>query len=805
MVQRAWRNVLGSARLVAELLLIVAACEVVVMWLLPSLAPGLTAWQDAFLDALVLSVMAAPLVTWRAHRMAHRVSGPAAAADAPSAAYGRSLPLLVFVLGTGLSVWLAWGLYGQAQHAANARFEQVADSLQDTVQARFDRAADGLHDIRSASVLAGHVLSHQELRTWVATRNLRREFPGLVALSLVRPVPRPEQPAYEARMRALGSPTFEVRTSGQAPMLYVVDAIAPLAPNQQAMGFDVGSEPARKEALQRAIDTGEAALSAQVHLVQLGQPQAAFLYVLPLYKPGLPVATAAQRRAALEALVSAPILAGDLLDGLDLSLTTQAQYALYDVSGGQTPVLLAQSAPGKKGEQVRAQPQFASNHAITVGGRTLALRIRSTPAFDVDNGYVMAVWLVLLGVLLSAMAAVSVWLMNSGRERARQLAQAMTADLQAAQAQLRAHSQQMSAIFSLSPDAFVSFDMAGCVSYISPAWTRLTGLSSQGLLGLGEDRFSQRLFECATRGQSVQSLDALKQATPPVEGLAGDGAEPARVVVEMKPPARRMLEMRLSRSEGGAVSQVLYVRDVTIETEVDQMKSAFLSMAAHELRTPMASIFGFTELLLTRELTPDKQKDLLGRIYRQSEAMKAIIDELLDLARIESRQGKDFSFGACNLAELLDEVIRDFKLPAQRQAPCTDWPDQPIMVWVDRQKMQQAVLNVLSNAYKYSPQGGDVQVRIVMDVRQGKPHVGVAIQDQGMGLAPDQLARVGERFYRADKSGNIPGTGLGVAIVKEILELMGGHMALHSEPGQGSTFTLWLSRMDEQVVLDDRR
>jgi len=107
---------------------------------------------------------------------------------------------------------------------------------------------------------------------------------------------------------------------------------------------------------------------------------------------------------------------------------------------------------------------------------------------------------------------------------------------------------------------------------------------------------------------------------------------------------------------------------------------------------------------------------------------------------------------------------------------------------------------VLSNAYKYSPQGGDVRVRILTAHRQGKPHVGVEIQDEGMGLAPDQLARIGERFYRADKSGNIPGTGLGVAIVKEIMELMAGHLALLSTPGQGTTFTLWLPLMEDLSV-----
>ncbi len=798
MIHRAWRNVLGSARLVVELLLIVAICEVVVMFLLPSLAPGLTAWQDALLDALVLSVMAAPLVTWRAHRMVPRVASARVLA-APSQAHVRVLPWLVFVLGIGLSVWLAWGLHRQAQHAAYARFEQVADSLQGTVQGRFDRAADGLRDIASATTLMGHALDRGELSAWVKTRNLGREYPGLLALSLIKPIPRAALPAYEAQVQAQGFPGFKVRTAGQAPVMYVIDAIEPLAPNRLALGFDVSSEPTRQEALQRAIDTGEATLSGQVHLVQIGHPRPAFLYFLPLYKPGWPVATVAQRRAALEALVSAPILLDGLLDGLDPSLLYQAQYALYDVSGGRAAVLFVSSTPQAPMGKRAPAPQFASNHAVSVGGRTLALRIQSTTAFDIDNGYVMAVWLVLLGVLLSGMAAVSVWLMNTGRVWARQMAQTMTADLQAAQAQLRAHTQQMSAIFSLSPDAFVSFDMAGCVSYISPAWASLTGLSSQALLSQTEAAFSAHLFERAVPGQPIHGLDALKQASP-ADGEVRDHADATRVVVEMRPPARRMLEMRLSRSEGGAVSQVLHVRDVTIETEVGQMKSAFLSMAAHELRTPMASIFGFTELLLTRELSPDKQRDLLSRIYRQSEGMTAIINELLDLARIDARQGKDLSFNACDLSELLEEVIRDFKFPAQRQAPFTDWPAQPIMVWVDRQKMQQAVLNVLSNAYKYSPQGGDVRVRILTAHRQGKPHVGVEIQDEGMGLAPDQLARIGERFYRADKSGNIPGTGLGVAIVKEIMELMAGHLALLSTPGQGTTFTLWLPLMEDLSV-----
>lgn len=356
-------------------------------------------------------------------------------------------------------------------------------------------------------------------------------------------------------------------------------------------------------------------------------------------------------------------------------------------------------------------------------------------------------------------------------------------DRKMAQAQIKEHSEQMAAIFSLSPDGFVSFDAQGRVSYVSPAFSTLTSLPQAVLLGLDEAAFSQRLFEHAVEGQAVGSIDDVRHHA-------------GRVVLEMRPPARRMLEIRLSRGQGSAVSQVLAVRDVTHETEVDQMKSAFLSMAAHELRTPMSSIYGFTELLLTRELKPEKQKDLLGRIYRQSEAMVGIINELLDLARIEARQGKDFNFQPYNLADLVSQVIRDFKTPVGRNAPVVAWPEGPSQAWVDDKKMQQAVLNILSNAYKYSPQGGEVEVGFMTRAVDERIQLGVFIQDHGLGLSAEQLARVGERFYRADKSGNIPGTGLGVTIVKEIMELMGGRMELSSQLGQGTRVTLWVPQLD---------
>jgi signal transduction histidine kinase len=253
---------------------------------------------------------------------------------------------------------------------------------------------------------------------------------------------------------------------------------------------------------------------------------------------------------------------------------------------------------------------------------------------------------------------------------------------------------------------------------------------------------------------------------------------------------RRVLEIGLRQGHGGGVSQVLSMRDVTHETEVDLMKSEFLSTAAHELRTPMSSIYGFSELMLRRRLSPERQQEVVATIHRQSELMIAIINELLDLARIEARRGQDFVLESCDLTQLLPALVADFRAPGQRPEPQLDLGTRPAPVNVDPAKLRQALLNVLSNAYKYSPGGGAVDVRLLRD--DGLLRLGIEVRDHGIGMTPEQLARVSERFYRADASGTIPGTGLGMSIVKEIVELLGGSLALASEAGQGTTVTLWL-------------
>jgi signal transduction histidine kinase len=356
----------------------------------------------------------------------------------------------------------------------------------------------------------------------------------------------------------------------------------------------------------------------------------------------------------------------------------------------------------------------------------------------------------------------------------------------AAEEREREHAGQLMAIFALSPDGFVSFDNARCVKYVSPAITRMTALEAHDMVGLNEAEFSQRLAAlCLPEAPfaGVAALRAMEAETKPGR----------RQVFELANASKRVIEVGLREAQTDNVSQVLYLRDITHETEVDRMKSEFLSTAAHELRTPMASIYGFAEVLLSQELDAASQREFLTIIHKQSELMASILNELLDLARIEARKGKDFVFEPTPVQALVEQVVQGFKPPAGRSVPTLVATGAQLLMLADHKKAQQAILNVLSNAYKYSPAGGAVQIELLEPAMglAAAPLVGIRVTDHGIGMTQAQLARVFERFYRADSSGKFLGTGLGMSIVQEIVTLHRGKIDIESAIGQGTTVTLW--------------
>ncbi len=361
----------------------------------------------------------------------------------------------------------------------------------------------------------------------------------------------------------------------------------------------------------------------------------------------------------------------------------------------------------------------------------------------------------------------------------------VTERVQAEQAIAR-RSAQLDLILQMSPDGFVLFDQSDRLVYASPAFCRMTGLSTEEL--------SARMTPVVLEG----TLRGLADPKVPWQPLWQEGVQ-GRTLVLIQ-PERRIL---MAQVEHSAVSgdRLLFVRDITRESEVDRMKSEFLSTAAHELRTPMVSIFGFAELLLNRNYSAERARTMLQTIHRQAGLIVNLINELLDLARIEARQGKDFHLETQALQPIVSEAIAQLLIPGDTRKIQVHMPEAPLYVCVDADKLRQALNNILSNAYKYSPQGGQIELRVWVEEQET---MALSIRDEGIGMSAEQLARAFERFYRADPSGNIPGTGLGLCIVKEIIELHGGRVTLESASGHGTTMTLRLPlrNKDERPVVD---
>lgn len=239
-------------------------------------------------------------------------------------------------------------------------------------------------------------------------------------------------------------------------------------------------------------------------------------------------------------------------------------------------------------------------------------------------------------------------------------------------------------------------------------------------------------------------------------------------------------------SDGHALGRIFLYRDITQFREVDRLKSELISTVSHELRTPMSSIMGFAELLLTRKLSPDRSKQYIEVIHTQAERLTKLISDFLDIQRIES--GKhEFIKQRVSFDEVINNALNLFRDTDEKHKLTFEYAStMPLEVECDADKLIQVLSNLLSNALKYSPQGGDVNIRAVAE----EGFLKVSVSDQGLGIPQDAQAKLFSKFFRVDNDDRreIGGTGLGLAICKEIILAHGGKIWAESTYGQGATF-----------------
>jgi len=256
---------------------------------------------------------------------------------------------------------------------------------------------------------------------------------------------------------------------------------------------------------------------------------------------------------------------------------------------------------------------------------------------------------------------------------------------------------------------------------------------------------------------------------------------------EVTLPNRATFQASLTAVEG--VGYVVVMQDITYLKELDRIKSEFVSIVSHDVRTPLTTIRGYVSLLPRVGPLNPRQQEFVEKVERAMQTIVELLNNLLDLSRLES--GHVLSMEPCSIAEILNEAAQIIRPQAEgkQQALILDIPPDLPTIHGDRRRLEQVFLNLLSNAVKYTPPGG----RITLRAREQDGHIAVQVSDTGVGIPPQDLPHIFSKFYRVQREGEAAeGTGLGLAIVKSIVERHGGRVWAESEVGKGSTFTVLL-------------
>ncbi|MFD2170116.1 two-component system histidine kinase PnpS [Tumebacillus lipolyticus] len=267
--------------------------------------------------------------------------------------------------------------------------------------------------------------------------------------------------------------------------------------------------------------------------------------------------------------------------------------------------------------------------------------------------------------------------------------------------------------------------------------------------------------------------------------------------ITLHKPVERTVEVHITpifSNNGRIAGAIVLMHDVSEWRRLERMRSEFVANVSHELRTPITAVKGFSETLLDGALNdPEITRQFLQIIHDESERLKRLVTDLLELSKIESRFIV-FQHEPFDIVKLSQRTVEKYAHQAEGQGLTLhlDLPQEPVMLEGDADRIAQVLINLIGNAIAYTPSGGEVRV----SVAEVEDEVVLTVQDTGIGIPAEDLPRLFERFYRVDKARarRSGGTGLGLAIVKHILEGHHGHVEVKSEVGKGSQFVIYLPK-----------
>ena len=725
------------------------------------------------------------------------------------------LPLLLAALAFLAALIVTYMVAGNAQRTAAGELAGNFNFRARDMAASIDRRMDVYEEVLLATsgFLRGSVeVDRAAFAEYYGLLRLNEHFPGIEALGIAAIIPPGRLDAHVAAMRAEGFRDYAVKPPGPRPVITSITRIEPFSGrNLRAFGYDMFSEPSRRTAMEQARDTGHAAATGKVVLVQEGGNggQPGFLMYVPVYEAGLTHDSLLARRAAIAGWVYAPFRMNDLMRGLGGEHAGDLQVEIYDGLAPTADALLYRSSgAGPAGRK----PLLSYQTTVDSAGRTWTVVVHSAPRFEASLDRRTTIAIALAGVGLGMLLALVVWLLASERRRALQLAQGMTVELRASRDRIDAERERVRLILQTAYDAFIAIAPDGRVT----DWN----LRACQLFGWREDEAIGRdvldlLVPAPEREEWRECLAHFAQSgacamlTGPTEttALTRDGpAIPVEVAITPLAtkhgygitafvrdirPRKEAAEREQQRQQRLEEARAALLRSQKLEA-VGKLTGG----VAHDFNNILHIISANVQLMLRSD---DNGRKRLLNILDAVERGKKLAAQLLAFAR---RQPLHPS--VVNLAQLIERMDTLLhRAVGDSVAIRMNIPSDLWNVLVDPNQLENVLLNLVINARDAMEGGGNVTIalaNVTIDpadqlaypgIRPGE-FVTIAVSDAGSGMPPDVMERAFEPFFTTKPEGK--GTGLGLSMAHGFVKQSGGHIRLASKEGEGTTVTIYLPR-----------
>ncbi|PCI29867.1 hypothetical protein COB52_02090 [Candidatus Kaiserbacteria bacterium] len=663
-------------------------------------------------------------------------------------------------------------------------------------------------------------ISRGQWKNFLDSQSILERYPSIKALEYIDRVSSEEKGAFIQNVQNEGFSTFNIKPEGEREEYFVVNYIEPIEGNEGAFGFDLGSNPDRLEALETARDTNEFTLTTPIILVQNEETTVAFLGILPVYRNNSPSDTLGSRRENLKGFILSVLTADDLFR--EVARVAEegggVHFELIDIDTSQEFFTNIEHTDDHTAEV----SEFIYSGTIEVGGKIWKINVHPTPLFfdKLSNDLLIPKIIFAAEVILSLIVLFFFFFLNRTKKKALKVAKDMTHNfklekgkvesslkeleektqtldeqfLVATQARQAAQNiledvaeerdnteiekKKINSLINGLTDGVVFFDTNKKSVLVNSAMVNMTGLPLKGFY-LAE---LSKLFSKEKIDFDVALDEVLKEKKVRfISNLPFSSFTYQAVIIPVLD------------DEGVPQGSAVVLHDITREQEIDREKTEFVSLASHQLKTPVGAINWNIEMLLDGDYgdIPDNQREILRGVYTMSQRINQLINGLLNISRIDmgvfiiEPLPTDF-------IELCREVLEEMKPRTlkKKHEIVEDFPEDFPITNADPKLLRIIFQNFISNAIKYTQDEGKIKVSLSSDEKG----VMFSVSNNGEPIPEKEQSKIFQKLFRASNARvqDPDGNGLGLYIVKEVVENAGGRVWFTSKEGEDTVFSMSL-------------